>query len=88
MREKLTKKQKDKLIKEFGHIPTKEEIFAKIRTSQEKMMAALKGAWDTAPDDPKIRKQLVEVVEKASKLRNKIYNDILQDKSMTGKNKK
>lgn len=88
MREKLTKKQKDKLIKEFGHIPTKEEIFSKIRQSQETMMAALKGAWDTAPDDPKIRKQLVDVVEKASKLRHKIYNDILQDKSVTAKNRK
>ena len=27
----LTKKQRNRIIKEFGHMPTKEEVFAKLR---------------------------------------------------------
>lgn len=77
---KLSKKQEAELIKKYGHVPTKEEIFEKIKASQEIMMRALAGALKTAPKDPKIREQLLEAVEKATKLRGKIYKDVLKEK--------
>ncbi len=77
---KLTKKQKEKILKEFGgRMPTKEEIFEKIKASQERLMQALAGAARTAPDDPEIRKQLLEVVERAAKLRKGIYKKVLKE---------
>jgi len=69
---KLTKKQRERIIKEFGHIPTKEELFEKIMASQERMAKALAGAWENAPDDPKIKKQLLEAGEKSAKLKDGI----------------
>lgn len=69
---KITKKQKEELIKKFGHIPTKEEIFQKLLQSQERLAQALKGAWETAPDDENIKQTLLEVGEKSSKLKKDI----------------
>ena len=46
----LTGKQREKLIKQFGHVPTKEEIFQKIEESQERLVSSLAGMWQTAPD--------------------------------------
>ncbi|KKU90337.1 MAG: hypothetical protein UY21_C0024G0008 [Microgenomates group bacterium GW2011_GWA1_48_10] len=39
---KISKKLEQELIAKYGHVPTKEEIFAKIKTSQERMIEALK----------------------------------------------
>jgi len=47
-------------MKQFGgRMPTKEEVFEKIRILQERMINALKGAYESAPDDPKVRNDLV-----------------------------
>lgn len=70
---KLDPKTKEKLIKEFGRLPTKEEIFEKLIQSQERMIRALAGASKTAPEDPQIRTQLLKAMEKAIELREKIY---------------
>lgn len=78
---KLSKAQKDKLVKEFGHMPTQEEVFNKIKASQQKMMWALAKAWDAAPDDPKVRKQLIDVIEKAAKFDKKLQELIDKSKS-------
>ena len=81
MKNKLTKKQREKIMKEFGgRMPTKEEIFEKIRAAQERLMTSLAGAVRTAPDDPGARKQLTEVIEKAGSFRKKIYKEILKEK--------
>ena len=81
MKSKLTKKQREKIMKQYGgRMPTKEEIFEKIKASQERMMQALAGAARTAPDDPKVRSQLLEVIERAAKLRGKIYKQVLKEK--------
>lgn len=37
------------------------------------------GAWETAPDDPKIKKQLSDAMEKAVKLRDRVYGEILNE---------
>ncbi|MEX2028170.1 MAG: hypothetical protein WD988_01570 [Candidatus Curtissbacteria bacterium] len=81
MKPKLTKKRKEEIMKQFGgRMPTKEELFEKIRASQERMMTALAGAAKTAPDDPEIRKELMEVIEKAASLRKGVYKEILKEK--------
>lgn len=80
MKLKLSKKKEAELIKKFGHVPTEEEILEKIKASQERLMSALAGALKTAPDDPKIRKQLLEAVEKAAKLRGEVYEKVLKEK--------
>lgn len=72
---KLSKKRKEEIMKQFGgRMPTKEEIFQKIMESQERLANALKGAWETKPDDPKIAKQLLEAGERSAKLKAKIKN--------------
>ena len=76
----IRRKDRELLIKEFGHIPTKEELYVKIRESQERFMRALEGAWETVPDDPKVRKELLRIVEKAAKLRQRIYREVLHEK--------
>lgn len=75
----MNKKQKEEIIKKYGKIPTKEEIFQKIKESQERMVVALAKAWETAPNDPKIKKQLLEAIEKALQFRNKLYKDLLKE---------
>lgn len=78
---KLSKKRREEIMKEFGgRMPTREEIFEKIKASQERLMTALAGAAKTAPDDPVVRKHLMEVVERAGGLRKKIYKDVLKEK--------
>ena len=72
MRKKISEKDKQKIIKEFGHYPpTKEELFQKIMESQKRMNDALAGAWKTAPDE-ETKKKLLEVGEKAAKLQSGI----------------
>lgn len=72
---KLSKKRKEEIMKQFGgRMPTKEEIFQKIMESQERLANALKGAWETKPDDPKIKEQLLEAGERSTKLKAKIKN--------------
>ncbi len=78
---KISEKDKQRIIKEFGHYPpTKEEIFEKIMASQERMAEALAGAWKNAPDDPDTKEKLLEIGEKSAKLRDGI-------KKAFGKNK-
>ena len=80
MKKKLSKKKRKEIMKQFGgRMPTKKEIFEKIKASQERMIAALKGAYETAPQDPKIRSELMEAIEKATKLRSKIYKDLIKE---------
>lgn len=76
---KLTTKQKREIIKKYGKIPTKDEVFQKLRESQERMIVSLAAAWETAPDDPKIRKQLLEAIEKAVKFRERLYTEVLEE---------
>ena len=81
MKSRLTKKQREKIMKQFGgRMPTKEEIFEKIKASQERMMQALAGATRTVPDDPETRKQLLEVIERAATLRKNIYKKVIKEK--------
>jgi len=63
---KLSAAQRKRILKEFGHMPTQEELFAKVMASQQRMVDALHGAWETVPDDPAIRSQLSEVVGKVA----------------------
>ncbi len=70
---KLSQKRKAEIMKQFGgRMPTREEIFQKIMESQERMAQALKGAWETKPDDPKVKKRLLEVGERSAKLKAEI----------------
>src|SRR3989344_2535504 len=75
----LTGKQREKLIKQFGHVPTKEEIFQKIEESQERLVSSLAGMWQTAPDDPKIKGKILEAMEKAMKIRQNVYKTGLKE---------
>lgn len=68
-----------KRSKKKEKIYSKKELFNKIRESQEKLIVSLAAAWETAPDDPKIRKQLMEASEKAIKLREKVYKEVLDE---------
>ena len=80
MKPRLSKKRKEEIMKQFGgRIPTKEELFEKIKASQERMMTALKGTYETAPKDPKIRSELLEAIDKATKLRGRIYKDLMKE---------
>ncbi len=72
MKNKISEKDKQKIIKEFGHYPpTKEEIFQKIMESQKKLNEALAGAWNSAPEEEE-KKQLIKIGEKAAKLQGGI----------------
>ncbi len=79
MVKKLSKKRKEEIIKKYGKIPSKKEIFEKIKQSQERMIVALARAWEVAPDDPKTREELMEATEKAVKLREKLYKDLIKE---------
>ncbi|MBI1982079.1 MAG: hypothetical protein HYY87_02110 [Candidatus Levybacteria bacterium] len=79
---KLSKKRKEEIMKQFGgRMPTKKEIFQKIMESQERMAQALKGAWETKPDDPKVAEQLLEVGERSARLKKEIQRMFDKDKS-------
>lgn len=69
---KLSKRKREELIKKYGHVPTKNEIFQKIIESQERLAQVLKGAWESAPNDQKVKETLLEAGEKSAKLRSKI----------------
>lgn len=45
------------------------------------MAQALKGAWETKPDDPEARKRFLEVGERSAKLRKGIQKMFDKDKS-------
>lgn len=76
---KLTRQKKEEIIKKYGKIPTKEELFQKIKRSQERLLVSLIRAWETAPDDPKIREEVLEAIEKAARLHEKIYKDVVKE---------
>jgi len=71
-----TREKRKKLVAKFGQSFSEEEILEKLKQSQEKMIRALAGALTTAPDDPEIRSELLEAVEKAMQMRSKIYGMI------------
>lgn len=77
---KLTKKQRAEIIAKYGKIPTKEEIIEKLMESQERLANALAGAWKAKPDDSETRKILIEVGEKAAKLRRSIKETFQKSK--------
>lgn len=62
---------------------SKEEIFQRIRESQERLMKALQGAWETMPEDvdPKERMMLLAAIEKTAKLRDKVNRKIFRERS-------
>jgi len=76
---KLSKKKKEEIIKKYGKIPSKEEVFQKLKESQERLVYSLAKAWETAPDNPQIRSELLEAMEKALKLRSDLYKDIIKE---------
>ena len=76
---RLAKKQKEEIIKKYGKVPSKEEIFQKIRESQERLVASLIKAWEAAPDDPKIRKELLQAMERAVNLRKEVYKKLIKE---------
>lgn len=76
---KLTKKQKEEIIKKYGKIPTKKEIFEGLKKSQERLVVSLAAAWEVAPDDPEARKELLRLMEKALKLRKKVYKEVIRE---------
>ena len=76
-------------MKQFGgRMPTKEEIFQKLAASQERLMNALKGAYENVPNDPNVRSELMETIDKATKLRSKLYKDVIKRKPPKLQNKK
>jgi len=77
----LAPKLREKLMQQYGgRMPTQEEVFEKIRASQERLMTALVGMAKTAPNDPEIKKQLMEAMQKAAELRKKVYKQVLKQK--------
>lgn len=79
MKLKISKEKEKELIAKFGHVPTEKEISENIKASQEKLMTALVGMLETAPDDPEVRKKLMEAIEKAVEVRNKVYEEVLKE---------
>ena len=80
MRVRLFKKRREEIMKQFGdRMPSKKELFEKIKASQERMMQALKGAYETAPKDPKVRTELLEAIDKATKLRGELYKNLMKE---------
>ena len=72
---KLSEKRKDNK----KAVPSKKEVFEKIRKSQERLVVSLAAAWEASPDDPEIREQLMAASEKALKLREKVYKQVLKE---------
>jgi len=71
---KLAKKPKQKVLEEQDSAaPTEEEIVERIKASQERLMQALAGKARNVPDDPEIKKEVMEAIEKAADLRKRIY---------------
>lgn len=79
MTTKLSQKRREEIIKKYGKIPTKEEVFQKIRESQERLIVSLAKAWEVAPPDPAIRKEVLEAMGKAVELREKVYGKVLKE---------
>ena len=79
MAKKLSKKKKEEIIKKYGKIPSKKELFDKIKESQERLVVSLVMAWKTAPDGPKIREEIIEAMEKALNLREKVYKKVIKE---------
>jgi hypothetical protein len=79
MAAKLSPAVKKRLIKKYGHVPTKKEVFQKIQESQDRLMAALKGAYENMPEDPGLREQFLDALEQAAKL-NKGIKQVIKEK--------
>lgn len=60
-------------------MPTEQEIMEGLKASQERLMQALAGMARTAPDDPEIKAQIMEAIEKAAGLRKKIYKEVVKE---------
>jgi hypothetical protein len=54
-------------------------LFDKIKKTQERLIVSLTAAWEVAPNDPEIRRDLLHTIEKAMKLREKIYKDVVNE---------
>lgn len=81
MATKLTKKQKGEIVEKFGRVPTEDEIVEAIKASQERLMQALAGMARTAPDDPEIKKEIMQAIEKAADLRKRIYKEVIKEET-------
>ncbi len=75
----LSKKEKTKIVNKYGKIPSKKEILQKIKHSQERLVVSLAKAWETAPDDPEIRRDIIAAMQKALELRSKIYSKVVKE---------
>lgn len=84
MKPKLTKAQRERVLKEFGHIPTKEEVFAKIQASQVRMMNALQEAFENMPEDEALRGQFLDTLEQTATF-NKHLNEVVKTPGKTKK---
>ncbi len=79
---KAAKKQKIQVLeKESPTAPTEEEIIGRIKASQERLMQALAGMARTAPDDPEIKAEIMQAIEKAANLRKKIYKEVIKEET-------
>lgn len=74
------KTKKLKKVKKNRETHSEGKASDKIKKTQERLIVSLAAAWEVAPDDPEIRKQLMATSEKALALREKVYKDILEEK--------
>jgi len=78
MKAKLSDKRKKEIIEKYGEIPTKKELFDKLAETQERLVISLAMAWEVVPDDPKRKEDLLKATERAMKLREKIYKNVIK----------
>lgn len=82
MTAKVSKKQKERILDEpSSTAPTDEEIVERIKASQERLMQALVGMARSAPDDPGIKAEIMQAIEKAADLRKRIYKEVLKQET-------
>ncbi len=79
MPKKPSKKREQEIIAKYGKIPTKQELFEKIKESQERIIISLVKAWEVVPDNIEDRKQLLEASGKAMNLRDSLYKKLLRE---------
>jgi len=82
MAAKVSKKQKEGILDESSSTtPTDEEIIERIKASQERLMQALAGMARSAPDDPEIKAEIMQAIEKAANLRKRIYKEVIKEET-------
>lgn len=84
MSRKLTKQEEEKLTERYGFIPTKEEVLRRIQESHKRMYESLMEAWQAAPDDPEIKKELMEALKRAVNLKGEIERVFKEDLTNKG----